>query len=341
MTNIVFRTDAKPELGFGHLTRCRVLAHSFKERGNHCFMVGPRIDYQTSRDGDLFNEWHVVPDYINEKDDAEYFIAIAKRLDCTIAVLDDYRVRQEYQQVMLASGIQWLQFDWCADQPLWANWILNSSPAAKQECYASLLRSEGQKLLLGPSFAVLRPEFSRTAQRKELDEKSIRILVTFGGGNDHGAIIFVLESLFKKRPNATFVILSGYENKSNSEIINWIKLHNCSRIEIYINPTEVQPIMISCDFAIMSGGTSTFEAVTCGLPMIIITIADNQVKQALGWEDVGVGRYLGSIDSINVNTLQGSVDEFLKKTPFLKMKEKISNSMRIKGAKKITEMLFK
>jgi len=35
--NVVFRTDAGPHLGFGHLTRCRALAYALGEQGATCF----------------------------------------------------------------------------------------------------------------------------------------------------------------------------------------------------------------------------------------------------------------------------------------------------------------
>lgn len=308
MNEVIFRADANTRLGFGHLTRCRTIATELKAQGAQCIMVGPSTDYQLEEDHNIFKEWHVVPEWISEKSDATLLVTIAKNLGCTKAVLDDYRVNEEYQQIILKSGIKWLQFDGRADKLLWANWILNTSPAAKKEDYRKLLKSRNeQTLLLGPSYAVLRPEFQNKITKEAFDTNSIRIFVTFGGGDDRGAVIFTLAALYDALPQATFVIMRGDSNPRNEEVMNWAKKHGNQRIELHVNPLNIQSLMVGCDLAVLAGGSTTFEAIASGLPMIIMTIAENQLKQAKGWMEMKVANYVGSFENCSEQILQNAV----------------------------------
>ena len=312
MKNVIFRADANAELGFGHLTRCRAIATELKAQGAQCIMVGPSTEYQLEEDHKIFKEWQVAPIWTSEISDANFLVSIAKRYGCTKAVLDDYRINEEYQQVMLMSGIKWLQFDGRADKLLWANWILNANPTAKKEHYRKLLKSSSkQKLMLGPSYAILRPEFQKKVIKKIFDTNAIRIFVAFGGGDDRGAIIFTLTALYHLLPQATFVIMSGDNNPRNEAIMNWEKRLDNQRIELHINPLKVRDLMQGCDLAVLSGGTITFEAVSSGLPMIIMTIADNQLEQARGWQDIKVGFYVGAFENCREQMLQEAVTSLI------------------------------
>jgi UDP-2,4-diacetamido-2,4,6-trideoxy-beta-L-altropyranose hydrolase len=339
MTSVIFRTDANSALGFGHLTRCRVLAQSLKARGAQCFMVGPAVKYQGINDKDIFQGWYPHAYWESETSDCEKFVALAKQFGCSIAILDDYRIRLDYQKVLLESKIKWLQFDGRADIALWANWILNANPIAKKEHYTNLLMGHGQELLLGPSYAILRPEFQKKVKKSPFNIHSIRIFITFGGGDDKGAIIFTLSALYDLLPQATFVVMSGDNNPRNNEINNWVNIHRKQRIEIHINPAKVQPLMEGCDLAVMSGGSSTFEALASGLPMIIMSIAENQIKQAQAWHKLKVGNYIGHYEGCSEDSLQKVVLSVLEKYKDISKKIRMI-SINTNGCAEITKRIL-
>ena len=53
----------------------------------------------------------------------------------------------------------------------------------------------------------------------------------------------------------------------------------------------------------MAGGTSIYEACVHGIPMLIISIASNQVLHAQAWHQLWLLSYLGSISQLPPNTL--------------------------------------
>lgn len=300
---ILFRTNASPQVGFGHLARCRALAMALRRAGKRCVMVGPDSAYAKPGDDAVFDEWLPESEWPSSQEDALKTIKIAQEHQADWLVLDDYRIDEGYQLTIRAAGLRWLQFNGTASKPLWADIVLNANPAARSEDYQAVLRNPNARLLLGPRYAILRPEFDQVTPR-EPGRPVKKILLTFGGGDDRGANQFVLSTLLPfTSPKQQFVVISGAANPSNPSLKRWIHAHGQGRVSLHIDPEQVAPLFASCDLAVMAGGTSTYEAARCGLPMILIAIADNQVAQSRAWNELRVAKYLGMIGQINSPSL--------------------------------------
>ena len=52
--NFIFRCNAGPKIGLGHLNRCRSLAYALNKRGKDCLMVGPSKEYINNQDLKIF-----------------------------------------------------------------------------------------------------------------------------------------------------------------------------------------------------------------------------------------------------------------------------------------------
>jgi spore coat polysaccharide biosynthesis predicted glycosyltransferase SpsG len=135
-----------------------------------------------------------------------------------------------------------------------------------------------------------------------------RILVTFGGGDDRGAVLKTLKALLPALPgDVRFVVVSGAHNPRNAEIAGWIEAHGARQAQLHVGPAEVAPLMSSCSLAVMAGGGTTYEANFCGLPMLLIAIADNQVSHSKAWQDAGAARYLGRLEDVGPQALLSEV----------------------------------
>jgi len=254
-----------------------------------------------------------------------------------VAVLDDYRIGPSYQAGMLKSGLKWLQFASASfEQLLWADWILNASPAVSESMYQTLLQRHEQKLLLGPKYAILRAEFSSPRKLRTTRPRALRILVTFGAGDDRGAMLFVLQALYGRIPNSTLVAVSGSRNPRNSEIKEWFASLDSGRAILYIDPKPIRPIFASCDLAVMSGGTTTFEIAACGVPMVLLTIAENQLAQALAWGEIGAALYLGVYGDVSKERLVFQVKQISdNQNQRQRMSEICSSSVDGRGAERV------
>lgn len=303
---ILFRTDANPVIGFGHLTRCHALAHALRRAGERCVMAGPSRGYAPADADAVYDAWEPLA-WNGAQQDAVQLRALAERHGCSGLVLDYYCVDEAYQRTLKQHGLKWLQFEARTDRPLWADLVVNANPAAQPQDYAAVLRNPATRLLLGPSYATLRPEFSEVQQRDH-SRPVRRILLTFGGGDDRGAILFSLQALLPVLPaEIGLAVLSGAHNPRNAEIAQWITAHGRTRVELKINPQGLADLFAGCDLAVMAGGTTTYEAVCCGLPMILVAIADNQLSQSRAWEQLGAARFLGLHPGVSAQALCDAV----------------------------------
>lgn len=342
LLKVIFRTDASPILGYGHLMRCRSLANALRDLGMACIMVGPKPSDQTAADADVFEQWIEQSEWSAESDDACKLVTLANKYGCAVVVLDDYRVGVTYQKVILEAGLKWLQFDGRADRPLWADWVINANPSAPPEDYVRHLQKPGARALLGPQYAILRPEFSAVTPRTHEKSEVTDVLVTFGAGDDRGAILFALKALLPATATTTrFHVMSGANNPRNPEIEQWIESNGEKRTIMRVNPAQVAPLLSACDLAVMAGGTTTYEAAFCGLPMLLVTIAANQERQSQAWHDKGAAFYLGRFNEVSRKDLASHFSN-LSRAPELRKKMSRCGQVEVdgKGAEKIALMLI-
>lgn len=339
---ILFRCNASPAIGFGHLTRCCALANALREQDQRCVMVGPDLDYAKPTDHALFDDWIPMPNWLSRSADANKVIDLAEVHQADWLILDDYRIDEPYQFSLRTAGLRWLQFDGNAQKPLWAEIVLVPNLALDENDYAPVLRNPDTNILCGPGYALLRPQFPPVTLQPNKRPVE-QVLVTFGGGDDRGAIEFVLTALLSRTPQSLqFTVLSGAYNPRNQALANWIAQHADSRVRLLINPDDVASVFASCDLAIMAGGTSTFEAACCGLPMILISIADNQTRNSENWEQLGAAIYLGAFGSITMSLLAKTVQDILNADDQRRnMAEAGKTTIDGKGSQRIVEALLK
>ncbi len=329
LNKIIFRSNAGPSVGLGHLVRCRALAQALVKQGVQCIMVGPDLEYRQNNDSrEAFVDWIPIRNWNSAEEDAAGLALIAGKKGARFLVLDDYRVNENYQLLLQQAGLQWLQFDGGQKRHLWADIILNTQPGAREEDYQDVIHNPWAQLLLGLKYAILRPEFPP----KDFPSpgRSIKqILVTFGGGDDRGAIEFVLSTLLPiVNLSVRFLVITGKNNPRNPEIQSWVDNHGGDRVILAIDPASVSTQMAGCDLAIMAGGTTTYEAVCCSLPMILIAIADNQIKQSIAWEKRNAAVYVGEFNKLKPEDLIVAFSGYLDK----KMRgEIVQNHLMVDG----------
>ncbi len=304
---VVVRTDASARVGLGHLRRCITLARRLHTAGAEIHFLTKTEDIDPVMEiGALAQVCVALDPAVQGEPDAARTAEYCRSVGASHLIVDHYHADERYQRVLLDAGIRWLQFDGTARTPIWADWIINSSPTARADDYQQLIRNPRAKVLLGPRYAILRDEFREIATRP-CDRSIHRVLVTFGGGDDRGAIEFVLSSLVNRiEPQIDFLVVSGKSNPRNTDLIQWAESYGDGKVAIEIEPTGVARHFASCDLAIMAGGSSTYEAACCRVPMILISIADNQTRHGAAWEKSGAAIFLGDLADTSETHLQSA-----------------------------------
>ena len=168
----------------------------------------------------------------------------------------------------------------------------------------------GCRKLLGPKYALLRPEFQEARKTlRERDGRIRRLMIFFGGSDLNNATMKVLHSFSKLGlENIEIDVVVGSANPKRDHILDYCKKYD--NIQYHYNVDNMAMLMAAADLFVGSGGTSTWERCCLGLPSMVVAVADNQVGISKSIDDHGMGIYLGLTGSVNDNIIRNTINEF-------------------------------
>ena len=122
-----------------------------------------------------------------------------------------------------------------------------------------------------------------------------RLLITFGGTDPSRETLKVLRAISKDSTLfSEVVVVIGAGNSDRNEIEK-LATH-LPNVQTLFNTTQMPELLASADFAIMAGGTTTWERCCLGVPAIVISAAENQKELALALSAGSFQVYLGPSD---------------------------------------------
>jgi UDP-2,4-diacetamido-2,4,6-trideoxy-beta-L-altropyranose hydrolase len=178
-----------------------------------------------------------------------------------------------------------------------ADLILDQNLGTAADAYLS--RPTDCRLLLGPSFALLRREFRRLDRvGRKVRRTAKNILVSFGGsdrGGETSKVLRALQSMDGLDLVVRVAVSAGDPNRGELDRIagrvHWIRLEHAVE-----NMTD---LMTWADIAVTAGGSICWELAFMGLPALLIAIADNQEPIARRLDQEGTAVNLGRSDQID------------------------------------------
>lgn len=292
----VFRADASVKMGTGHIMRCLTLAQELQQRGNEvCFVSGDHI-------GNL-NDW------LQSKGIVVTVIANASAVDMAVDAEQTVNALNQGRPDWLVVDHYGLDIEWeqrvrpFVDRIL----VIDDHTGRKHECdalldqnytaeagqrYSGLVPSQC-RMFVGPSFALLRKEFSQLRKTVTCRQSLKNVLVFFTGGDDQGETLKAMSGVEKFGKFAQVDIVVGRTNLYGDEI-----LRKCEALNWGFHcQVDYMPTLISqADLVIGAGGSSNWERCALGAPALVAILADNQAEIAhdlnrarvvvnLGWAD--------------------------------------------------------
>src|SRR5450759_2310538 len=132
---------------------------------------------------------------------------------------------------------------------------------------------------MGTKYAMLRREFRpRTDTHRHLSEQGRNVLVTIGGAdpdNTTGKVLEALARLPESEIKVTVVI--GPNNPHESELRNLTaRLH--APMVLHKNVPNMPDLIADADLCVTAGGGTCWELAFMGVPMLLISIAENHVS---------------------------------------------------------------
>jgi UDP-2,4-diacetamido-2,4,6-trideoxy-beta-L-altropyranose hydrolase len=305
---VVIRADANPTIGIGHFTRSLTLARGLVSNGHDVEMQtkcensqllqnakahginvtqiphsesGPFLQTGASNsraDWGCLDGYHfTTPDY-----------SAARKFANKLLVIDDSPRKTEYP------------VDLILDHNYGATLHRYPSPDALQ--------------LLGSTYALIRPEIATLGDKSHspsrLDQRSI--VVTFGGSDPAGATEQTVEALSKlSAPNVEITVVAG---PANSRIEHLQQLCTARGFIFLVNPPELPEILATADLAICGAGTTIWELMCLSVPVLAITIAENQIPAARSLAQDNLIAYLGKTSDLTENSLADQLRGWLLDT---------------------------
>lgn len=283
---ILFRADGDAVIGSGHLRRCLALADRLGEWGYECLFVC-RASTQ-SFNGLVHDAGFRLVELLGTFDaayDADDMIgAVQGAGPFSALVVDHYRLDASWERKARAVARRIAVIDDLADRPHDCDLLLDVAPGDMTR-YDPLVPANCCKLL-GPAYALLRPEFAR--RRADVQQRSgavSRILVSFGGvdaDNLTGRTITAIRSALPDvAVDAVLTSLSPHRDALRR------RADADAKLTLHTDAAHMADLMASADLAIGAGGSTSWERACLGLPSIVVVIAENQGVTAQALEHYG------------------------------------------------------
>lgn len=343
--HIVIRTDASSEIGTGHVIRDMCLADYWRthHHAHITFMTQPLtgnlnahiqasgfdvIDANDTDPVSVLNiigknnnapiDWLVVDHYGL---DATFELACRPRVK-NILVIDDLANRPHHCDILVDQNF------YCDPDPRYEGFI-----------------SEKTQLLLGPAYALLRPEFeTRRAALSSINTSKHnhinRMMVSLGGADPTNATQLVLAGLSQLNLSGIAVdVIVGAANPNPDKI-----KAQCNQFGFQFLHTvsDMAERMTQCDLFIGAGGTTTWERFALGLPGLVVSIADNHVEISEDLHTAGYHHYLGKSHELTPNDIHDAVSHLIQNpdalTSFI---EKGMHLVDAQGTQRVVEAMIK
>ncbi len=311
MPTAIFRTDASPTLGAGHVARCMTLAHALTTLGWECrFACGedtPRVVPALAAAGFGLT---LLP--AGALADPKAVTAMVPA-GVDLAVVDHYGLDATYERPLRHWAGTLLVLDDLADRPHVSDILLDQTAGRAAGDYARWVPADGTVLagahhaLLRPDYAALRPA---SLARRRSRPPMRRLLVTMGGTDPGNATGLVLAAIALSPFRGAVDVVMGRA----APHLDSVRRQAASRVppaRVLVDVAGMASLMAAADLAIGAAGTTSWERCCLGLPSLMVITADNQRLVAANLAAAGAAQLVGEMPDVTATDLAGALTSLL------------------------------
>lgn len=217
-------------------------------------------------------------------------------------IVDHYAFDERWEKSVRQKAAQLMVIDDLADRTHDCDLLLDQNLGRSEQDYQSLVPADC-RLLIGPRFALLRPEFAarraESLSRRPSAELK-HILVSMGGIDQNNVTALVLEAFecLNVSEDCTITVVLG-ENAPWYEAVKALAAQSSCPTSVFCNVEDMAELMSVADLAIGGSGSTAWERCCLGLPTVVIVIADNQKSAAQALAHQGAA-LLADVDIVSV-----------------------------------------
>ena len=318
--NVLIRTDASSIIGTGHIIRCLTLADELTQNGGKVEFIcreepGNMINYIEKRGYEVKPLSAGIELETDRKLSKDFFGKYPRPIDWL--VVDHYELDARWESYMRSSVQKIMVIDDMANRPHDCDLLLDQNYNEIPNRYQGLVPDSCTQML-GPEYALLRPQFSKARGKLRNRTGEIkRILVFMGGTDPTNQTCKVLRAIEKlNSPDIAVDTVIGATNKNSDEIERLAS--NMSNTTCHCNVENMSELMAAADLSIGAAGATAWERCCVGLPGLIIIIADNQIEIAENLSKRGIITNLGWFEDVKQSDIKSALENLLDKPDIIR-----------------------
>lgn len=364
VVNIVFRVDASRIIGTGHVVRCLTLAESLRARGASCLFVSRdhpgnmlshiRANGFEVRSLSVSSGAAVAPVMrqpfpahsswlgVDWETDADQTLDAIGGMAVDWLVVDHYAIDVRWERRLGLASKKLMVIDDLADRSHECDLLLDQNWFGEQtsDRYRGLVPASC-RCMLGPSYALLRPEYAELRARMSPRDGMVRrVLVFMGGSDSRNQTGDVLDALMRRGLDQLAVdVVIGVNHPDPQGIARKVAARPAS--SLFSGLPSLAGLMVRADLMIGGGGSTTWERMCLGLPAVVISIADNQTPTNLAMMKAGYIDFLGQGDKVSVDMIAAAVRAKLTDPDNMRLMSRLSRELvQGTGVPMLTEYLL-
>jgi len=329
-----FRADASREMGTGHVMRCLTLADDLRRRGwdtvflgkefpgnlnrrvresGHSVIALPAPEVSVPGTAGAHAPAHAAWLHGPWSADAEACVEGLGRVGpVDWLVVDHYSLDAQWERSMRMAASRILSLDDLADRDHDCDVLLDQNLRLDHgSAYAGRVPAACVKLL-GPRYALLRPEFR--AERARLQPRApdvAKVLVFLGGADPDNFTGKVLEALDSPGlGELEWHVVVGKTNPSADALAG--KWAGRPKVIFHRDVREMGRLIATADLAVAGGGISTWERPGLALPTLALSIAFNQEGLLEAADRAGLVAYAGRASELAAADLASRISALVR-----------------------------
>lgn len=322
---VVVRADASIHLGTGHVARSVALGLALRRVGARTLFLcasgpGNQLGWVRDQGFDAVELDTKLPDgpepwRVDAEADAESTCDALNRLGQKPdwIVVDHYGLDALWERRVCQRGTRLLAIDDLGNRTHASDSLVDPNLQPDAARYDGVLDPRCRRMI-GPRYALLRPEFRRGATRPP--SRPRRVLACMGGTDPHDALGTVLDAwalLPQARPRLDIVVGAGSPNV----------LSLCQRcallpdVELHVQTSKMARLMAQADLMVGSAGGVSWERCCAGLPSVMATTADNQRANLAALARARTGIAIGEWQRVGPVPLAKLLQELIERPSLL------------------------
>jgi UDP-2,4-diacetamido-2,4,6-trideoxy-beta-L-altropyranose hydrolase len=260
----LIRADASSVIGTGHFVRSFALARELNRRGWVVSFAARDLPEALRRELERAGHRLVtIPGDVPMVDEPRYLADVTPD-PFRLLVSDHYDVDAEWQRRASRMAGTLAAVDDLARGEQAVDVLVNQNLGFATTDYDGLVPRRSH-LLIGPQYAMLRPEFRLArATGIRVRDRVRRVLVFLSGGDSHNVTRTVVESL--TATDATIDVIIGGAFAHAQSLRNLASQH--PRLTVHENTQDMARLMLLADLAVGAPSSASWDRCCLGLPAI-------------------------------------------------------------------------